>query len=71
MDGLILVTFVPGIVFSLLGDAFRLWTVPVIGPNGEILCDEHMNMWSAACFPELYQIGALELAGVILSILVL
>lgn len=35
-----------------------------------VVCDTGMNMFSKECNPELYQIGDLELAGVVFAILV-
>lgn len=68
VDFLVWAVLIPGVVLAAWGGAFNLWTSPTVGAGGMIICDMDRNALSRECFPELYQIGELELAGVVFAI---
>ncbi|KAL2002630.1 hypothetical protein VTN02DRAFT_6338 [Thermoascus thermophilus] len=71
VDLLVWALLIPGIVFAAWGGAFRLWRRPVVEqPGGAVLCDVAQNVFSRACYPELYRIGGLELGGIVCGVLV-
>lgn len=69
-DLLVWAVLIPGVVFAAWGGTFNLWQSPIIEPAGELLCTNKMNIFAAECFPALYQIGGLELAGVVFGTVV-
>jgi hypothetical protein len=68
VDFLIWSVLVPGVVLAAWGGAFNLWHSPTAGAGGMILCDLAINASSRECYPQLYQVGELELAGIIFAI---
>ncbi|KAL1970189.1 hypothetical protein VTN77DRAFT_6594 [Rasamsonia byssochlamydoides] len=68
VDFLIWAALIPGVVFAAWGGVFNLWTSATVEANGMVYCDMDMNALSRWCFPALYQIGELELAGVVFAI---
>jgi hypothetical protein len=68
IDFLIWAALIPGIIFAIWGGVFNLWQRPSIESNGMVICDVGMNALSRECFPELYHIGELELAGIVFAI---
>ncbi|KAI4140967.1 MAG: hypothetical protein LQ340_007759 [Diploschistes diacapsis] len=57
---------VPAIVFGILGGVFWYWTQAIPNADGSIDCTFFFNTWSETCTPVAYQIGRLEIAGLVL-----
>jgi hypothetical protein len=70
IDFLVWAALIPGILFAAWGGVFNLWQKPSIQSNGTVVCGTGMNAYSRECFPELYHIGELELAGIVFALLV-
>ncbi|PGH12534.1 hypothetical protein AJ80_06695 [Polytolypa hystricis UAMH7299] len=68
-DSVICALLIPAITLSVIKATFHLWKATVVSPSGLIICDED-NTYSPDCFPGVYQIGCMELAGVILGCLI-
>lgn len=70
LDFIIWGLLIPSITFATWGGSFRLWTSsPLSDGSGAIFCSG-LNAFSRECFPELYTIGTLELAGVVFACVV-
>ncbi|KAH8704751.1 hypothetical protein BGW36DRAFT_392538 [Talaromyces proteolyticus] len=67
VDFLVWAALVPGLIFSIWGGTFRLWHRATVSSN-MVMCNSGTNALSRECFPELYHIGFLELAGILLAI---
>lgn len=67
VDFLVWTVLIPGVVFAAWGGVFNLWTSPSVSAGGMVICDVGRNALSRECFPALYQIGELELAGVVFA----
>jgi hypothetical protein len=56
---------VPAIVFAIASGIFWYWTPAIPSSDGTIDCTFFFNQWSQECNPVAYQIGHLEIAGVV------
>ncbi|OKL55711.1 hypothetical protein UA08_09073 [Talaromyces atroroseus] len=70
VDFLIWASLMPGLLFATWGGVFNVWQRAVAG-SGMIMCDSSPDFFSKVCSPELYRIGALELAGIVFAVPVL
>ena len=71
MDLLVWVLLIPSIVFAIAGGIFWSWADVTRGQNGEIDCGFTFNAFSPECSPIVYQIGRMEIAGVVFLFLLL
>nr|KMM65522.1 hypothetical protein CPAG_01871 [Coccidioides posadasii RMSCC 3488] len=65
-DALICASFVPAIFFAIWHANFRVWRPAVTDGLAVIICTEE-NKFARECFPNLYEIGSLELGAVVFS----
>ena len=56
---------VPALVFGVLGGIFWYWTDALPSADGTTDCSFFFNAWSQQCSPVAYQIGRLEIAGLV------
>lgn len=65
-DGLLCALLVPAIAFAALDANFNLWRPAVTDELEAIICNDE-NKYAQECFPELYELGSLELSGVVFA----
>lgn len=70
IDFFVWATLVPGLVFATWGGVFNVWQKATV-VSGMIMCTPTNNYFSKECFPELYPVGMLELAGITFAVPVL
>ncbi|KAK2807336.1 hypothetical protein FQN50_005491 [Emmonsiellopsis sp. PD_5] len=61
-DFLVCAFLIPAMALVISGGAFRLWRPTVKSAGNSITCTEE-NVFARECFPELYRVGSMELAG--------
>ncbi|KAK2793497.1 hypothetical protein FQN52_001083 [Onygenales sp. PD_12] len=61
-DFLVWAFLIPAMALVIWGGAFRLWRPTVKSADNSITCTEE-NLFAHECFPELYRMGSMELAG--------
>ncbi|KAK2750674.1 hypothetical protein FQN57_002747 [Myotisia sp. PD_48] len=57
---------VPAVILSAWAGTFRLWKPTVTNGTNFVMCNEE-NKYARECFPVLYDLGSLQLAGVIFA----
>lgn len=65
LDMLVWGMSVPALVFAIVSGIFWYWTPAIASNDGSIDCTFFFNYWSQECNPVAYQIGKLEIAGLI------
>ena len=69
IDFLVWAALVPALVFATWGGVFNVWetATTTMDPNSSgmvVMCDMSTNFWSRECFPDLYPMGLIEIAGI-------
>ena len=62
---------VPATIFGVAGGMFWYWTDGLPSDDGAIDCSFFFNAWTQRCTPVAYDIGRLEVAGLVFGFLVL
>ncbi|KAN0076100.1 hypothetical protein V8E54_007370 [Elaphomyces granulatus] len=70
VDLFLWIVFIPAITLPAWGGTFNLWGKQIDLIDDVPACSNGVDTLTKACYPDLYQIGELELAGVVFSIVV-
>ena len=70
MDLFLWIVLIPAITLPAWGGTFNLWGKQIDLIDDVPACSNGVDTLTKACYPDLYQIGELELAGVVFSIVV-
>lgn len=66
---LVLLSLFASLLLAIYGSLFRFWQPAVRTQNGLLICNM-LNIFSRECQPTLYDIGSLQIAGIVFGILV-